>query len=133
MKHPAIRLMPLLFVPFITACNGGTVMLLDSTTHIMSTLNMRSTDISFSSQKSNGDTIYKIVVNEKRALNVACEFKVTLGSITMSMTTMEDEEFFSEIIIEDTNFDIPLKEYASYKIKIHYDDFRGSYRLNWAK
>ena len=133
MKHSATRLIPLLFVPFLIACNGGTVMLLDSTTHIMSTLNMRSTDISFSSQKSNGDTIYKIVVNEKRALNVSCEYKVLSGAITMSMMTMEDEEFFQEIVIEDANFDIPLKEYASYKIKIHYDDFRGSYRLNWAK
>lgn len=133
MKHTTIKLLPLLFVPFLTACSGGTVILFDSTVHLMSSLNMRSTDISFSSQKSSGDTIYKIVVNEKRALNVACEFKVTLGAITMSMMTMEDEEFFSEIIIEDTNFDIPLKEYANYKIKIHYDDFRGSYRLNWAK
>ena len=133
MKNRVTKLIPLLFVPFLTGCADGPVVLLDATTHIMSTLNMRSTDITFSTQLSNGDTIYKIVISEKRDLNIASEFKVQAGAITITAMTMGDEEFFQEIVIDDANFNIPLKEYASYKVKVHYDDFKGSYRLNWAK
>lgn len=133
MKHVVRRIVPLLFVPFLMGCKDGTITLLDTSTHIMSTLTMRSTDISFSTQLSNGDTIYKMTVNEKKSLNIACDFKVTSGAITITTMTMEDVEFFQEIVIDDCQFDIPLKEYASYKIKIHYDDFKGSYRLNWGK
>ena len=133
MKNRVTKLIPLLFIPFLTACNDGAVVLLDTSTHIMSTSMIRSTDISYSTQKSDGDMVYKIIINEKRDLAIACEFTVQRGALTISAMTMDDEQFFEEIVIEDSNFSISLKEYASYKVKVHYDDFRGSYRLNWAK
>ena len=133
MKNTVTKLIPLLFIPFLTACNDGAVVLYDLSTHVMSTSLVRSTDISFSTQKSDGDTVYKIVINEKRDLAIACEFTVQSGALTISAMTMDDEQFFEEIVIDNSNFSIPLKEYASYKVKVHYDDFKGSYRLNWAK
>ncbi len=135
MKTSALKLTTLFMIPFLTACTGGTMVLEDHLSSFMSVSNMSGTEIYYSVKKSNGYIIYLINVKEEHALNIHGEVKLEEGSLEFVFYKYEsdDQSFNYAKATGDLDFDIPLTETGKYKIKITHEDFKGSYRLNWAK
>lgn len=134
MKSNVLKLFPLMLVPFLAACDGGgLVVLYDNTVSFMSSSTTTGSKIYLSTQKTNGDIMYKATIDEKKSLTINADVKLQAGAITISIFSMEDEKLFQEIVIEDMNFDIPLNDYGDYKINIIHDDFKGSYTIKWSK
>ena len=134
MKSNIFKLFPLMLVPFLVACDGGgLVVLYDKTTSIMSTSTTTGSKIYLSTQKTNGDIMYKATIDENKSLTISTDVKVQMGAITLSILSMEDEQLFQEIVVDDMNFDFTLSDYGDYKINIIHDDFKGSYTIKWSK
>ena len=134
MKSIVRRLTPLMFVPFLMACGNGTTMVLsDKTTFIMSNQTVTNTMISLSVQKANGETIYKIALGNKTSDTVHGDVNTTGGAVTFTVLTMEDEVLYDNEFSEAGNFDVTVTETGNYKLKIVYSDFKGSYKVSWAK
>ena len=65
MKTSTLKLTTLFMIPFLTACTGGTMVLEDHLSSLMSVSNMSGTEIYYSVKKSNGYIIYLINVKEE--------------------------------------------------------------------
>ena len=134
MKNNIFKLFPLMLVPFLVACDGGgLVILYDNTVSFMSSSTTTGSKIYLSTQKTNGDIMYKATIDEKKSLTINADVKVTLGAITLTIFSIEDEQLFQEIVVDDMNFDFTLSDYGDYKINIIHDDFKGSYTIKWSK
>ena len=132
MKHSLIKLMPLAALPLLVACGGTVSIVSENCTAIGAISNMTSTSISYSVAKCNGKIKYRITVTEKNALNINASFTVKEGSIKILVSDANEAALYEGTITEDTNFDVPLKEYGKHFITLEHDQFKGSYKLNWA-
>ena len=135
MKINLLKLSSLFMIPALTGCGiGGTRVVFDHTTSIMSTSNVTGSSISFSCQKCNGEIVYEIKVKENTDLNIYGNAKINLGALTITVKDeSEEEQYYQDIIIDDLEFQITLPEAGKYHISIIHDDFKGSYKLNWSK
>ena len=135
MKINLLKLSSLFMIPALTGCGiGGTRVVFDRTTSIMSTSNVTGSSISFSCQKCNGEIVYEIKVKENTDLNIYGNAKLNLGALTITVKDeLEEEQYYQDIIIDDLEFQITLPEAGKYHISIIHDDFKGSYKLNWSK
>ena len=134
MKNNIFRLSTLLMVPLLTACVfGDTKVVSDNTTAIMSTSNMTSTSISFSCQKCDGVIIYSINVKEENEKAISCNLDLSSGALTIVVKDSEGVELYNNSLNESVNYDIPLESYGKHRIELTHNEFKGSYRLSWAK
>lgn len=135
MKINLLKLSSLFMIPALTGCGiGGTRVVFDHTTSIMSTSNVTGSSISFSCQKCNGEIVYEIKVKENTDLNIYGNAKINLGALTITVKDeSEEEQYYQDIIIDDLEFQITLPEAGKYHISIIHDDFKGLYKLNWSK
>lgn len=121
-------------IPLLTSCIfGDTKIVYEKTTALMSTSNMTATSISFSCQKCDGEVAYSINVKESNELAISCNIDLTGGSLALVVKDSDGVELFNNIHNEAANYDIPLEKYGKHRIEITYTEFKGSYRLSWAK
>lgn len=134
MKNVFRRLLPLMVAPLLMSCVTGTTKVIkDNTTTIMSTSNVSSTEIYLSCQQANGDITYQILLSEKTSLTINGEANLSSGTVSFLVSEMDDKELYSLAIDTNQNFSFPLEKEGNYKIKINHQNFKGSYKLNWAK
>ena len=134
MKNVFRRLLPLMVAPLLASCSFGTTKILkQDLTTIMSTSNMTSTEIYLSCQKANGYIIYQILLSENTANKITADVKVNSGTVTFTVSTMEDRELYSQPLTSDNVFTMNLFDLGNFKVRIDHEDFKGSYKLNWAK
>ena len=125
MKSVVRKLLPLAFIPFLSACAGSTIIVSNNTTSIMSVSNMSGSEIYFSCKSCKGEIVYQISVGETQSLSIKTDVKIDGGTVTFTVT--------EQGITDNSNFEIPLKDYGKHRVKINHDGFKGSYRLNWSK
>ena len=134
MKNIVKRLTPLMVVPFLMACgNGTTIVLSENATFIMSNQTVTNTVIALSVQKANGQTTYRISLGDKTSDTIHGDVSPKDGSVEFTVLTMEDEVLYNNEFIAEGNFDVTVPETGNYKFKIEYSDFKGSYKVSWAK
>ena len=125
-------LLPILLIPTLTGCGGS--MLDDSKcTSFGAVSSVTSTAISYSVQKADGTLVYSINVKESHALEIKASVELDKGAITVGLKNKDGEEKYKEIIIETTNFSIPIETYGKYKITVICDDFKGKFAFSWSK
>ena len=133
MKNIVKRLLPLAIIPFITGCGfGSTKVIYDKTVNIMSSSTVTSTKIYLSVQKCDGDIKYQITVKETMGLYINSNFWCDSGSVEMTVSTLDDETLFNQVVNEDTNFDVELPDYGKYYIVLNHSAFKGKYNLTWS-
>ena len=133
MKNVVRKLLPLAFIPFLSACAVSTIIVSNNTTSIMSVSNMSSSEIYFSCKSCKGEIVYQITVGETQSLSIKTDVKIDGGTVTFTVTTVAGDLIYEQGITDNSNFEIPLKDHGKHRVKINHDGFMGSYRLNWSK
>ena len=132
MKHTFKALSTLLIIPLLSSCGGGTILVSDKTTAVAAISNLKPTEIYFSCQKCEGASIYSFEVKETYSKTIKTEISVDSGGLSFVITNSNKEEVYKDSFTVKANFEIPLENYGKYRIEINHEQFRGSYRLNWA-
>ena len=128
------KLSALIFVPFLASCVAGDTMLVsDKTTAIGSVSNMTSTELSFSFQKCDGVSIYSFKIKEENSTSIKTSVTVESGSISFKITDSDKVEVYNEKLEESKKYEINVEKPGKYRIEITHNQFKGKYKLNWAK
>ena len=127
------KLSILLAIPFLSACVNGVSVVSDNTTSVAAVSNMTSTSISFSCQKCAGTKTYSFNIKEEMSTTIKADVTIDDGSLTFTIKNADKEEIYSEKLNASANYEIPLNSTGKYQITINHDQFKGSYKLNWAK
>ena len=80
------RLSTLLVLPFLTGCVSSTMLVSDNTTAIAVVSNMTATEISFSSKKAEGTTIYSFNIKESNSTYIKTDVTVEAGTVSFIIT-----------------------------------------------
>ena len=135
MKNRLLKIPMLLMIPFVTGCSiGGTRIVREHTTALMSTSNMTGSSISFSCKKCDGETVYEIKVKENTDLNIYSNVKIEDGTLTIViMDVTEEEQYYQKVSSESMDYQVALPESGKYRIGITHESFKGSYKFSWNK
>ena len=126
-------LLPLLIAPMLIGCKFDTKIISDKSVSIAGVSNLTATQIMFSCKKCEGEIIYRITVTEECALNLNFDVEIGNGSVTYTVLDNGGAELATQEVSKSMTFDVPLTEYAKYKIKINHSDFKGKYTIDWSK
>lgn len=128
------KLSTLIFLPFLASCVAGDTMLVsDKTTAIGSVSNMTSTELSFSFQKCDGVSIYSFKIKEENSTSIKTSVTVEEGTVAFKITDSDKVEMYNETLEESKNYEINVEKPGKYRIEITHNQFKGKYKLNWAK
>ena len=129
-----LKLVPaLLFVPLLTSCRNATYVSKVMKYELGTQVSMTSSRISYSVQRAEGDATYHFTIKKSHSLDMSMKYTVEFGALTVKAMKEDGTEFYQSIIVEDQENIISFEDYGSYKISIHYDDFKGTYLFDWSK
>ena len=129
-----LKIIPvLLAVPFLLSCRNSTYVSKLMTYELGSTTKMGSGYISYSCQKADGSATYHFTIKDNQSLIMTAKYTVELGALTITALDNDGTELHHSIIVEDGEEQISFPDYGSYKIRVDYDEFKGTYRMDWKK
>ena len=131
MKNVLKLFIPLMAITLVSC--GGKPTYVTSGSSLIAKRTLTSTSIYYSCEKDNRDTTYTFTVKSSHAEALTCEYHVDIGAITMSLADDTGNVMYADIIVEDMNYTIPFKGAGKYKLKVHTDDFKGTYLFKWSK
>ncbi len=124
--------LPLLAAASLTGCNGGTTLIQYGVVQATAVSKTTSTSISYKCGKCDGTFVYSFNVKKGTSLFIHADIDVELGAITIDLNE-GTKTVFHDIIIDDFEYDIPIKEYGRHKMTLKIDDFSGSFNFYWGK
>ena len=130
-----IKFIPILLTfPLLISC-GGEVPIVSkvSTYEIGSSTSTKAGRISYKCERCDGKATYRIKVSKSQSLEMKATYTIDYGALTVEVLDSNGEQIYRSIIIEDSENNISLKDYGSYKIVVNLDDFKGTYLFDWQK
>lgn len=124
----------LISLPLLASCiASGVYVVSDKTTSIASISNIKTTEIYYKCQKSQGDIIYALVIKDNQSTTIKSNVVVEEGSLSLKVTNSDKVEIYNSTLTEPLEYEIPLEKTGKYRLEISHQSFKGSYKFNWAK